>query len=451
MNISQIKENKLQMILGFSIPSIIAMLLQTMITITDGYFTGNYVGEDALAAINLGLPILYLFLGTGLCTGVGGSVISGRLLGANDKEKASKVMSQTLATTIVICIVVSVITFILFTPILNILNAGEGLANYFTEYYRIMLFTYPLMVFSTVLGMFIRTEGKPQVCMIVYIIACILNVILDYIFVALLGMGVKGSAIGSLIVNAITALFQLAYFLTKSTNLKIISFRFEPSVFRETMLNGSSEFIGEMASAVSMFVFNYVLMKYVGEKGVAAFTILGFVVYGYSMICIGFGQGIIPLVSTLYGAGELDTAIDIRKITNKILFIIGTIIAVIFIFFGKNYSMMFGSGELVSELVCTGFRIYAITFVVMGFDVINSMYFTGIGDAKSSAIISSLRGIVLLLVFTLVLPVFFGMNGVWMSAPLTEVLTALVAVILINDKKHLCNGELNGKYSECGN
>lgn len=451
MNISQIKENKLQMILGFSIPSIIAMLLQTMITITDGYFTGNYVGEDALAAINLGLPILYLFLGTGLCTGVGGSVISGRLLGANDKEKASKVMSQTLATTIVICIVVSVITFILFTPILNILNAGEGLANYFTEYYRIMLFTYPLMVFSTVLGMFIRTEGKPQVCMIVYIIACILNVILDYIFVALLGMGVKGSAIGSLIVNAITALFQLAYFLTKSTNLKIISFRFEPSVFRETMLNGSSEFIGEMASAVSMFVFNYVLMKYVGEKGVAAFTILGFVVYGYSMICIGFGQGIIPLVSTLYGAGELDTAIDIRKITNKILFIIGTIIAVIFIFFGKNYSMMFGSGELVSELVCTGFRIYAITFVVMGFNVINSMYFTGIGDAKSSAIISSLRGIVLLLVFTLVLPVFFGMNGVWMSAPLTEVLTALVAVILLNDKKHLCNGELNGKYSECGN
>ena len=451
MNISQIKENKLQMILGFSIPSIIAMLLQTMITITDGYFTGNYVGEDALAAINLGLPILYLFLGTGLCTGVGGSVISGRLLGANDKEKASKVMSQTLATTIVICIVVSVITFILFTPILNILNAGEGLANYFTEYYRIMLFTYPLMVFSTVLGMFIRTEGKPQVCMIVYIIACILNVILDYIFVALLGMGVKGSAIGSLIVNAITALFQLAYFLTKSTNLKIISFRFEPSVFRETMLNGSSEFIGEMASAVSMFVFNYVLMKYVGEKGVAAFTILGFVVYGYSMICIGFGQGIIPLVSTLYGAGELDTAIDIRKITNKILFIIGTIIAVIFIFFGKNYSMMFGSGELVSELVCTGFRIYAITFVVMGFNVINSMYFTGIGDAKSSAIISSLRGIVLLLVFTLVLPVFFGMNGVWMSAPLTEVLTAFVAVILLNDKKHLCNGELNGKYSECGN
>ena len=451
MNISQIKENKLQMILGFSIPSIIAMLLQTMITITDGYFTGNYVGEDALAAINLGLPILYLFLGTGLCTGVGGSVISGRLLGANDKEKASKVMSQTLATTIGICIVVSVITFILFTPILNILNAGEGLANYFTEYYRIMLFTYPLMVFSTVLGMFIRTEGKPQVCMIVYIIACILNVILDYIFVALLGMGVKGSAIGSLIVNAITALFQLAYFLTKSTNLKIISFRFEPSVFRETVLNGSSEFIGEMASAVSMFVFNYVLMKYVGEKGVAAFTILGFVVYGYSMICIGFGQGIIPLVSTLYGAGELDTAIDIRKITNKILFIIGTIIAVIFIFFGKNYSMMFGSGELVSELVCTGFRIYAITFVVMGFNVINSMYFTGIGDAKSSAIISSLRGIVLLLVFTLVLPVFFGMNGVWMSAPLTEVLTALVAVILLNDKKHLCNGELNGKYSECGN
>lgn len=160
MNVNQIKENKLKMILGFSIPSIIAMLLQTIITITDGYFTGNYVGENALAAINLGLPVLYFYLGVGLCVGVGGSVISGRLLGAKDKQKASEVLSQTMVMSICVCIVISCLAFVLFTPILRILRADAGLSDYFTEYYMIMLFTYPLMVAGTVLGMFIRVERR---------------------------------------------------------------------------------------------------------------------------------------------------------------------------------------------------------------------------------------------------------------------------------------------------
>lgn len=127
MDMKQIKENKIGMILKFSIPSIIAMLLQTVITITDGYFTGNYVGQDALAAINLGLPILYFYLGTGLCIGVGGSVISGRLLGADERKKSSEVFSQTIVTAVLVCAAISIIVFLLFTPILTILRADGHL------------------------------------------------------------------------------------------------------------------------------------------------------------------------------------------------------------------------------------------------------------------------------------------------------------------------------------
>ena len=169
METSTIKENKLKTILMFSVPSIIAMLLQTAITITDGYFTGNYVGENALAAINLGLPVLYFYLGVGLCIGVGGSVICGRLLGAKDKRKASEVFSQTVVTALIICILTSFAVFLLFNPILNVLKADGELSGYFNEYYRIMLFNYPLMIMGTILGMFIRTDGKPQVCMLVSI------------------------------------------------------------------------------------------------------------------------------------------------------------------------------------------------------------------------------------------------------------------------------------------
>ena len=201
MDIKQIKENKTGMILRFSIPSIIAMLLQTVITITDGYFTGNYVGQNALAAINLGLPILYFYLGTGLCIGVGGSVISGRLLGANERKKSSEVFTQTITTALFVGAAISVIVCLLFTPILHILRAGDNLSVYFTEYYRIMLFTYPLMVIGTIFGMFIRTDGKPQICMLVSILGCILNGILDYIFVGIMGQGIQGSALASLLVQ----------------------------------------------------------------------------------------------------------------------------------------------------------------------------------------------------------------------------------------------------------
>ena len=445
MDIKQIKENKIRMILQFSIPSIIAMLLQTVITITDGYFTGNYVGQNALAAINLGLPILYFYLGTGLCIGVGGSVISGRMLGANERKKSSEVFSQTVVAALITCVATSVMVFLLFTSILKILRADGDLSIYFTEYYRIMLFTYPLMVVGTIFGMFIRVDGKPQICMLVSIAGCILNGVLDFFFVDIMRFGIQGSAVASLMVQILTVLAQMFYFISRKTGIGFRKFSFDRGINREMILNGSSEFIGEMASAISMFMFNYVLMKYVGAKGVAAFTILGFVVYGYSMICIGFGQGISPLVSRCWGAKEKETAFALRKITNKMLLVIGLIIAIAFFVAGKQYAGLFGCNNEVADMVATGFKIYAVTFLAMGYNVVNSMYFTSCGDAESSAIISTLRGIVFLLGFALVLPTILGMTGVWLSAPCSETLTAIIAVFLIRKQtaKRKC-GELNG-------
>lgn len=437
MDIDQIKENKLKTILRFSIPSIIAMLLETVITITDGYFTGNYVGEDALAAINLGLPILYFYLGVGLCIGVGGTVICGRLLGAKDERKASEVFSQTIVTAAVICILASLVILGLFAPILKVLRADGNLSAYFTGYYRIMLFNYPLMVIGTIFGMFIRVDGKPQVCMLVSIISCILNAILDDILVGRLAMGVQGSAIASLIVQVIAVIVQFIYFIRLSAGIRFRHYRFDRAVNKETIFNGSSEFIGEMASAISMFAFNYVLMKYVGAEGVAAFTILGFTVYGYSMIAIGFGQGLTTLVSVCWGAKEQKTAMQLRILTNKILFGIGALFAVCFFVLGRRYAGMFGCSSSVADMVSAGFRFYAVTFLIMGYDVINSMYFTSCGDALSSALISSLRGMILLLSFTFIFPAIWGMTGVWMAAPATEALTAIVSAWLITKQKKM--------------
>ena len=306
MDTEEIKKNKVGFILQFALPSSVAMILTCVLTVTDGFFTGNFVGEEALAAVNLGLPILYVYLATGLCIGVGGSVICGRLLGQKNVHKVNQVFTQTIVLTMAVCLALSVIVWFLFEPILHILKAEGNLAVYFRQYYFVMLFDFPLLVLSTVLSMFIRADGKPQICMMVSILTCVLNILLDYIFMAKLDMGVQGSAIASLLVCIVSALLQVLYFVksTEKDGIKFAFFKFDKDVNKETLLNGSSEFIGEAASAVSMFAFNFVLMKYVGTEGVAAFTILGFSVYAFSMIVLGFGQGLMPLVSICAGAKE---------------------------------------------------------------------------------------------------------------------------------------------------
>lgn len=430
-----ITENKLKTIFQFSIPSVIAMLLETVITITDGYFTGNYVGEDALAAINLGLPVLYFYLGIGLCVGVGGTVICGKMLGAKDSHRASQVFSQTIVTAVIVCAATSLVVLLLFSPILKVLRADGKLSAYFTQYYKIMLFAYPLMVIESIFGMFTRMDGKPQACMLVRVASCILNVILDYILVGRLALGIQGSAAATLAVQAAAVMIQAAYFLKLSSNIRFRRFRFDRAVNKATFLNGSSEFIGEMASTISMFIYNYVLMKYVGVQGVAAFTVLGFAVYGYSMVAIGFGQGLTTLVSVSWGAKEWKTAMDLRRATNRILFGVGALFAVGFWILGRRYAGLFGCSGSVENMVATGFRFYSVTFLIMGYDVTNSMYFTSCGDAFSSAAISALRGIVLLLTFLLLFPAIWGMTGVWMAAPAAEALTAIVSAYLIGKQK----------------
>ena len=166
--------------------------------------------------------------------------------------------------------------------------------------------------------------------------------------------GIQGSAVASLIVQLQTILVQIFYFISQRTGIGFWKFSFDRGINKEMILNGSSELIGEMASAISMFVFNYVLMKYAGAEGVAAFTILEFVVYGYSIICIGFKQRIIPLVSRCWGAKEKEVAFTLREITNKILFMIGLIIAIAFLVTGRQYADLLGCKNEVADMVATG-------------------------------------------------------------------------------------------------
>lgn len=443
MNLEQIKQNTGRMILQFSIPAMIAMLLTSMITIADGFFIGNYVGKEGIAAVNLGLPIIYLYLGVGLMVSIGGVAIAGMALGSGDREACNQVFRQTVATTAAFSVMISVIMVFCFRPMLSILHADGKVILYFQEYYQIMLLELPVMVINSSFGMFIRGEGDPGYYMKVSVLNVVLNVIFDDLFTACLCWGVAGIGIASLLSALVSLACILYYFWKKARIYRLGAFRFSGAICVQSILNGSSEFIGEMSTGIAMFAYNFVIMWRIGVDGVTAFTIVGYLAYGFSMVVIGFGQGASPLISFVYGAEEKKLAAEIRSRTNRYVFGAGAVVFLLMLGGSGWYGSLFVQNEAVKRMIQSGMIIFMISFFFSGVNSITSFYFTAIGKAFESAVISFARGLVILLVCIFTLPALFGMTGVWMAAPVTEVTTLLLTGYFLYKERKFRNWNIN--------
>ena len=438
MNVDSIRANRTRTILAFSVPAIISMVLTSLINVADGFFMGNFIHKDAIAAVNLGLPIIYLFLATGLMVSVGGSVIAGMSIGRKDEESCCSVFSQTIATCAVASVLLSVVMFFLLRTILAVLGAEGKVAEYFLQYYTILLFELPVMTVNASLGMFVRAEGRPQFYMAVTAFTCVLNILLDWLFTAGFGFGVRGIAAASLVSAVLGFALLRFYFAKKARVFRFAKFRFDRGIFRSTMLNGLSEFIGELSMCISIAAYNFVIMRRIGVDGVTAFTVVGYTAYVFSLVVCGFGQGMAPLASFVYGAKEKLLA---RKLfTRTVLLVLAAGCATVaLVGFGSGwYSRIFVSDAEVQQMIKSGILIFMWDFVLCGLNAIASFYFTSIGKAKESAVISSARGLVILLAAIFVLPAILGMNGVWLASPATEILTlAITLFYLKKDRKEI--------------
>ncbi len=431
MDLERIRNNTAGMILQYSIPAIIAMVLTSLITVVDGYFIGNYVGEQGIAVVNLGLPVIYLFLSVGLMVSVGGVAIAGMALGAGDMEACGQVFRQTIVTTVVAAVMTGLLVALFFEPVLDVLGAKGLVREYFRTYYGILLLELVVMVVNSSFGMFIRGEGDPQYYMKVNVVSVLTNIALDYIFAAVLRAGIAGIASASLISALVSLGLILYFFLKKAKVYRLGRFSFSLDVLRRTLFNGSSEFIGEMSTGIAMFAYNYVIMRRIGVSGVTAFTIVGYVSYVFGMIVIGFGQGASPLVSFSYGAGEHGLAGRLRRRTNGMVCAIGAAGFVVMGLLSEWYSGLFVKNDAIRGMVQSGMMIFMVSFFFSGINAVTSFYFTSIGKSLESAVISLSRGLVVLLACIFVLPAYLGMTGVWLAAPVTEFVTICISGMLV--------------------
>lgn len=431
MDLERIRQNTAGVILQFSVPAIIAMVLTSLVTVVDGYFIGNYVGEPGIAAVNLGLPVIYLFLSVGLMVSVGGAAIAGMSFGAGDLRACNQVFRQTVVTTITFSVLTGLLVALFFEPMLDILGAEGLVRDYFKTYYGILILELAVMVVNSSLGMFIRGEGEPQYYMKVNIAGVLTNVILDYLFAAVFRIGIAGIAFASLVSALVSSALILRFYLKKAAVYRLGRFSFSAAVLKRTLLNGSSEFVGEMSTGIAMFAYNYVIMRRIGVDGVTAFTIVGYISYVFSMIVIGFGQGAGPLVSFCHGAGEHGLAVGLRRRTNALVFAIGAAAFVLMMLLSGWYSGIFVESDAVREMVRSGMVIFMVSFFFSGINAVTSFYFTAVGKAAESAVISLSRGLVVLLACIFVLPAYLGMTGVWLAAPVTEVITVCISAALV--------------------
>jgi len=431
MNLEEIKGSIPRAVLKYSIPSIIAMILTSSITIVDGLFIGNYIGKNAIAAVNLGLPIIYLFLAVGTMLGVGGSAIATRLLGSRKPDDSIAVFNQTILTTFISLTVMSLIFLPSLVHISGFFIEDESVRLFFNKYYFIMLFAYPVMVLNTNFGMFVRAEGRPEAFMLITVITIVINIFLDYMFIAVKDFGIPGIAYASLISVLIGFFCLLIYFKCKSKVFKFRRCSFSKKVLVNTFLNGSSELIGQLSMSITMFALNYVILRKVGVTGVAAFTIVGYVSYLFNMIVIGFGQGASPIISYSFGANKHDLCKKVRNVTTAYIFLLGIVTLIVLNLLSDVYSNLFVKNGAVQNMVEAGIPIFSLAFLFMGFNIITSFYFTSIGKAKESAAISASRGLVILLVCIFLFPVLWGMTGVWLIAPVTELITIALSLLFI--------------------
>ena len=428
MNLERIQKEGTKMMMQFAIPCVIAMVLTSAITLVDGYFIGNYVGKEGTAAVNLGLPLLYFYLGVGIMIGVGGIAQAGIALGGGLFEKSNQIFRESIALTALITVGVTILVAVAFYPVTSLLHIDEMTLTYFQNYYFIIIFELPLLIINNNLGMFMRGEGKPQISMLISILSLILNTILDFLAVKVLHLGIAGVAVSSLISVMICLIISVMFFVKGSKVYHFGKFQFQKEDVKQILLNGSSELIGEMSMCITMAAYNAIILKISGVSGVAAFAVVGYASYLVQMIIIGIGQGMTPLVSFVYGAKDVFTGRKLCKAATVVSTIVGTITFIVMVLGRNSYSHFFIKNSEIIQMISSGILIFAVSFILEGINTMGSFYYTAIGFAKESAIISMARGLVILLIALLVLPQFLGMTGVWLVAPVTEAITAMICL-----------------------
>lgn len=423
----------------FVLPSIIMMIFTSIYGVVDGLFVSNFVGKTAFAAVNLIMPFIMILGGIGFMIGTGGSALVAFTLGTGDKEKSNRYFSIMIWFTIICGIILSIIGIIYTRPIALLLGADESMLETCVIYGRIVLGFNVTYMLQNVFQSFLITAEKPKLGLITTIIAGVTNMVLDALFIAGFKWGVVGAALATGISQCVGGIIPLIYFARPNNQslLKLSFAKLELAPILKACGNGSSELMSNIATSLVSILYNFQLMKFAGENGVATYGVLMYVQFIFVAIFVGYSVGCAPIISYHYGAGNYDELKNMHGKSLKIMAISGCILMLLAQALAAPLAKIFvGYDKELYDMTVHAFRIFSFSFILAGFNIFTSAFFTALGNGAISAAVSFLRTLVFQMLSVLILPIIFGINGIWFSVALAEICASIIsAIFLLTQRK----------------
>ncbi len=408
-------------LLRFAFPTIVMMVFMGLYTIVDTIFVARFVSTDALSAINIVCPVINLTVGLGTMIAAGGSAVVSRKMGAGLEQEAKEDFTLLVLAAAGIGAAILICGTLWLNPILLALGASERLLPFCRDYLGLLLLFLPANVIQTVYANLFVTAGKPGLGFGLSVLAGLANILLDYVFIVLGGMEIRGAALGTGLGYLIPAAAGTVFFFRNRGALFFVKPRWRGALLTESCLNGSSEMVGQLAAALTTFLFNLTMMERLGEDGVAAVTIMIYSQFLLNTLFIGFSMGVAPVIGFHYGSGNRKQQRKILSICIRFLAAASLLIFALSISGGSLVVRMFTpDASRVYEIAAAGFPVFSVSFLFCGFNIFISALFTALSNGKVSAVLSFLRTFGLLCGGILLLPRLFGITGVWMAVPMAE-------------------------------
>ena len=420
-------------LIRFTIPTIIMMIFTSIYGVVDGIFVSNCVGSDAFAAVNLIMPVLMILGTVGFMIGSGGSALIAKTIGEGKKEKANEYFSMLIYLLIIIGLILSIVGIIAIRPISGLLGAKENILEDCITYGRVLLIFLIPFILQNCFQNFLVVAEKPTFGLIISIIAGITNMILDFVFIYVLKMGVFGAAAATGISQLVGGVIPLVYFIRKNNSpLKIIKAKFERKAIWQSCTNGSSEMLTNLSMSLVNMLYNIQLMKYAGSDGVVAYGIIMYIGFVFSGTYLGYSMGTAPIIGYHYGAENTEELKSLLKKSLKLIAITSIVMTGLAEISSKLLASIFVSynAELL-DMTTNAIRLFAISYIISGFNIFTSSFFTALNNGLVSAAISFLRTLVFQVVMILILPLIFGLNGIWLAVVVAETLALIVSIIFL--------------------
>lgn len=436
MSNSIAKDFKFFSLLRFALPTMVMMIFMSLYSIVDGIFISRLLGTNALSAANIVYPVISIVFAVGIMLSTGGSALIAKKLGEGKEKEAREDFSFLTLISFLFGIAILLIGNIFIEPIVRALGSTDALLPYCVDYLSVSLLLAPAAMLQMMFQTFFVTAGKPLIGLILTISGGVANMILDYLFMGPFNMGISGAALATGIGELIPAVIGLFYFLFTRHSLYLTKPVVRFQVLKESCFNGSSEMVTNLSTAVVTYLFNITMLKFLGEPGVAAITIVLYGQFLFNALYMGFSMGVAPVISYNHGSQNLPLLKRIFKICIGFISISSILITVMALVSSPVIVEIFTPiGSATYDIAKTGFFLFSINYIFAGINIYSSSMFTAFSDGKVSALISFVRTFVLIVLDILLLPYLIGVNGVWLAVPAAEFMTLFLSVYFFYKKR----------------